>query len=309
MEMHQLRYFAAVARTGTFSQAARECRVAQPSLSQQIIKLEEELGERLFERTQRKALLTPAGSLLLPQAASILEAARLVHQEIREMGGQVRGKILLGALPTIAPYFLPEIIRSFRKKYPAVELVLHEDTTHQLLRALEENELDLALISDAPPSPRIEIQQLFSEELFLCLPAFHPLVRRNKVVAADLQQEKFILMQDGHCLGDQAQQFCHSRGFQPEISCRSVQISTVLAMIQAGLGISLIPEMALPRSAKEGIAYRSLDGLKPRRVLALAQPRERKPSLCVLALAKFVRDERLRGDKIPSSLPKARIRR
>jgi LysR family hydrogen peroxide-inducible transcriptional activator len=309
MEMHQLRYFAAVARTGNFSQAARECRVAQPSLSQQIIKLEEEVGERLFERTQRKALLTPAGSLLLPYAMSILEAARRVHQEIREMSGQVRGKILLGALPTIAPYFLPEIIRSFLKKYPAVELTLHEDTTQQLLRALEENELDLVLISDAPPSPRIEIQQLFSEELFLCLPAFHPLVRRNKVVAADLQHEKFILMQDGHCLGDQARQFCQSRGFQPEISCRSVQISTVLAMIQVGLGISLIPKMALPRSAKEGIAYRSLDGLKPRRVLALALSRERKPSLCVLEFAKFVRDERLRGDEVPTSLPKARAGR
>ena len=119
MEMRQLRYFAAVARTGSFSQAARECRVAQPSLSQQIIKLEEEVGERLFERTQRKALLTAAGSLLLPHAVSILEAARAGQQEIREMGGQVRGKILLGALPTIAPYFLPDIINSFRKKYPA----------------------------------------------------------------------------------------------------------------------------------------------------------------------------------------------
>ncbi len=132
MEMRQLRYFAAVAQTGRFSRAARECRVAQPSLSQQIIKLEEEVGERLFERTQRKALLTPAGSLLLPHAVSILEAARVGQQEIREMGGQLRGKILLGALPTIAPYFLPEIIYSFRKKYPAVDLTLHEDMTQQL---------------------------------------------------------------------------------------------------------------------------------------------------------------------------------
>jgi LysR family hydrogen peroxide-inducible transcriptional activator len=118
MEMHQLRYFAAVARTGTFSRGAQECRVAQPSLSQQILKLEEELGERLFERTQRKALLTPAGSLFLRYAASILEAADRARQEIREMGAQVRGKISLGALPTIAPYFLPELISSFRKNIP-----------------------------------------------------------------------------------------------------------------------------------------------------------------------------------------------
>ena len=290
MEMRQLRYFAAVARTGSFSRAARECHVAQPSLSQQIIKLEEEVGERLFERTQRKALLTPAGSLLLPHAVSILEAARVGQQEIREMGGQLRGKILLGALPTIAPYFLPEIIYSFRKKYPAVDLTLHEDTTQQLLRALEENELDLAFISEAPRNPRIEVQQLFSEELFLCLPTGHPLAQRKQVSAANLRNEKFILMQDGHCLGDQTQQFCHNSGFQPEISCRSVQISTVLAMIKAGLGISLIPEMASPLSEKEGIVSRSLHGLRPRREIALALSRERKPSLCVLELTKFVQD-------------------
>src|ERR1700733_8061098 len=169
MEIRQLRYFAAVARTGSFSRAARECHVAQPSLSQQIIKLEQEVGQRLFERTQRKALLTPAGSLLLPHAVSILEAVRVGQQEIREMGGKLRGKIILGALPTIAPYFLPDIIYSFRKKYPAVDLTLHEDATQQLLRALEENELDLAFISQAPRNPRIEVQQLFSEELFLCL--------------------------------------------------------------------------------------------------------------------------------------------
>ncbi|HSZ76446.1 MAG TPA: LysR substrate-binding domain-containing protein [Chthoniobacterales bacterium] len=293
MEMRQLRYFAAVARTGSFSRAARECHVAQPSLSQQIIKLEEEVGERLFERTQRKALLTPAGSLLLPHAVSILEAARVGQQEIREMGGQLRGKILLGALPTIAPYFLPEIIYSFRKKYPAVDLTLHEDTTQQLLRALEENELDLAVISEAHRNPRIEVQQLFSEELFLCLPTGHPLAQRKQVSAANLRNEKFILMQDGHCLGDQTQQFCHNSGFQPEISCRSVQISTVLAMIKAGLGISLIPEMASPLSEKEGIVSRSLHGLRPRREIALALSRERKPSLCVLELTKFVQDRRL----------------
>src|ERR1700693_1575822 len=115
MEMHQLRYFAAVARTGNFSRAARECHVAQPSLSQQISKLEDEVGERLFERTQRKVLLTGAGSLLLAHAARILEAPERGRQEIREMGGQVRGKIRLGAIPTIAPYFLPDIIYSFRK--------------------------------------------------------------------------------------------------------------------------------------------------------------------------------------------------
>src|ERR1700730_598868 len=158
MEMHQLRYFVAVARSGNFSRAADECRVAQPSLSQQILKLEDEVGERLFERTRRRAILTPAGTLFLPHALNILEAAERGRQEIREMGGQVRGKIVLGALPTIAPYFLPEIIRLFREKYLGAELILHEEATQQLLRGIDENELDLALISDASSNSRIRME-------------------------------------------------------------------------------------------------------------------------------------------------------
>src|ERR1700730_1083302 len=292
MEMHQLRYFVAVARTGTFSRAASECRVAQPSLSQQIQKLEFDVGERLFERTRRGAILTPAGALFLPHALRILEAAEHGRQEIRDMSGQVRGKILLGALPTIAPYFLPEIVRLFQEKYRGAELILHEEATQQLLRGVDENELDLALISDAAPNPRIRIENLFSEELLLCLPVGHALARQRTVVAADLQPEKFILMREGHCLGAQAQRFCQSKGLRPHISCRSAQIGTVLAMVRAGLGISLIPEMACHQRPDGGVIYRSLDGVPPRRTVALAMSRQRKSSRCVAEFAKFIRDYR-----------------
>jgi LysR family hydrogen peroxide-inducible transcriptional activator len=290
MEMHQLRYFVAVARTGTFSRAASECRVAQLSLSQQIQKLESEVGDRLFERTRRRAILTPAGTLFLPHALSILETAEQGGEAIREMSVQVRGKVVLGSLPTIAPYFLPKIIRLFREKYRGVELILHEEATLQLLRGLEENDLDLALISDAPSNPRIRIENLFSEELLLCLPADHPLVRQKVVVADDLQEEKFILMQEGHCLGAQAQRFCETKGLRPQISCRSAQIATVLAMVEAGLGISLIPEMAHHQRPDGSLVYRSLDGEGPRRTLALAMSRQRKPTRCVLELAKLICD-------------------
>jgi LysR family hydrogen peroxide-inducible transcriptional activator len=297
MEMHQLRYFVAVARTGTFSRAAVQCRVAQPSLSQQIQKLESEVGDRLFERTRRQAILTPAGTLFLPHALSILETAEQGRQAIREMNGQVRGKVLLGALPTIAPYFLPEIIRLFREKYRGVELILHEEATLQLLRGLEENELDLAVISDAGSNPRIRTENLLSEELLLCLPADHPLVHQKMVVAGDLQQEKFILMQEGHCLGAQAQRFCESKGLRPQISCRSAQIATVLAMVQAGLGISLIPEMARDKGHDGNIVYRSLDGVRPRRSLVLAISRQRKLTRCVLEITKLIRDHARKRDE------------
>jgi DNA-binding transcriptional LysR family regulator len=290
MEMHQLRYFVAVARSGHFSRAADECRVAQPSLSQQILKLEDEVGERLFERTRRRAILTPAGTLFLPHAQSILESAERGRQEIRDMGGQVRGKIVLGALPTIAPYFLPEIIRLFREKYPGAELILHEQITEQLLRNLEENEIDLAIISDAPTNPNVQVEQLFSEELLLCLPVDHTLVHQKSVVAADLRQEKFILMHDSHCLGAQAQQFCQAKGFNPGISCRSAQIGTVLAMVKAGLGISLIPEMAREHGPEEGIVYRSLNGVRPKRAIVVAVSNQRNPSRGTIELLKFIRE-------------------
>ena len=290
MEMHQLRYFVAVARSGNFSRAADECRVAQPSLSQQILKLEDEVGERLFERTRRRAILTTAGTLFLPHALNILEAAERGRQEIQDMGGHLRGKILLGALPTIAPYFLPKIIRLFGEKHPGAELILHEQTTGQLVRNLEENEIDLALISDVANNAHIQTEPLFSEELLLCLPIDHPLVHQKAVVAADLRQEKFILMHDSHCLGAQAQQFCQSKGFKPQISCRSAQVGTVLAMVKAGLGISLIPEMAREHGAEEGIVYRSLDGVRPKRVIALALSSQRKPSRGTSELSQFIRN-------------------
>jgi LysR family hydrogen peroxide-inducible transcriptional activator len=296
MEMHQLRYFAAVARLGGFSRAAVECHVAQPSLSQQIRKLEEEVGEPLFERKRRRSRLTSAGKLLLPHALAILEAAERGRTEIREMDSQVRGRVVLGALPTVAPYFLPEIIAAFQKQHPAVELEVREETTAQLLRGLEDGELDLALLSEAEAGPHIEMETLFSEELLLCLPLRHPFARR-RLSADDLRQERFILMQDDHCLGTQARQFCQSQGFRPRIACRSAQIATVQAMVRAGLGISLVPRMAREGTPDQGLLYRSLDDPRPHRIVAAARPRKARKGLAAVEFLRFVRAgaERLRS--------------
>ena len=292
MEMHQLRYFAAVARMGNFTRAAEACRVAQPSLSQQIRKLEEEVGERLLERGRARTALTPAGTLFLPHALGILETAERGARAVREMDGEVRGRIVLGVLPTIAPYFLPEVLRLFRKRHAAVDWVVQEETTARLLQGMgiEENAIDLALISDAPADPGLRLETLFREELLLCLPKRHPLVRQERVTAADLRQEKFILMEEGHCLGAQAHEYCRTKGFHPHISCRSVQIGTVQALVQAGLGISLIPQMARVGPAPQGLVYRSLHGAKPSRPIILALPKQRKPSPAVTALAEFLRE-------------------
>ena len=164
MELHQLRYFLAVVRTKNFSRAAEQCHVAQPSLSQQIMKLEDELGEKLFERTKREVALAPAGDLLKAYAERVLQEVESAGHHVREMRGLVRGRVTLGVLPTVAPYFLPRRLQAFTAKFPAVEVVVHEDTTDQLAAALLAKEVDLAVVSLPVKRAGLVAEEFFEEE-------------------------------------------------------------------------------------------------------------------------------------------------
>jgi len=288
MEMHQLRYFLAVAKTGNFSRAAEECHVAQPSLSQQILKLEDELGEPLFERLRSRAVLTVAGELLRKRAETILKEAEQARREVGDLNGEIRGKVTLGVIPTIAPYLLPSIARGFIKSHPRVELVMHEEITPRLLSSLESNELDLAIMSQPFGSSRIHMHQLFTEELLLVLPAGHPLLKKTRISLDDLAPEKFILMQEGHCLGDQALQFCREGGFHPQITCRSAQVETIQGLVQAGLGVSLIPAMARKTPCPRQLEYRSISGKKPTRSITLHWQANRQFSRAATALKSYL---------------------
>lgn len=260
MELHQLRYFLAVARTQNFSRAAEQCHVAQPSLSQQIMKLEDELGEKLFERTKREVSLTAAGDLLRAHAERVLHEVELARENVREFRGLVRGRVTLGVLPTIAPYFLPQRLRAFSRKFPAVEVVVHEDTTDQLAAAVLGKEIDLALVSLPVERPGLAAVEFFDEKLLVALPAGHALAKKRRLTFEDLEREAFILMKEGHCLSGQALQFCRINGFAPQISFRSAQIETVLAFVAKGWGVSVVPEMASTRPMP-GVRYRTLAGM------------------------------------------------
>jgi LysR family hydrogen peroxide-inducible transcriptional activator len=260
MELHQLRYFLAVARTRNFSRAAEQCHVAQPSLSQQIMKLEGELGERLFERTKRAVALTPAGELLRIRAERVLDEVDVARDEIRDVRGLLRGRVVLGALPTVAPYFLPARLRRFAARHPGIEVVVHEDTTAQLAHAVLAKEIDLGLVSLPVERAGLQAAELFDEQLLVALPAKHKLARRRRLTLDDLEREAFILMKEGHCLAGQALQFCRLNGFAPRVSFRSAQIETVLAFVASGWGVSIVPEMA-KRRAGRGVCYREIAGL------------------------------------------------
>src|SRR5271154_1361760 len=170
MEMHQLRYVVAVARTQNFSRAAEQCHVSQPSLSQQIQKLEEELGERLFDRMKRAAKLTPHGETFLPRAVKILEEVDAAKREAGDAKSLLRGMVTVGVLPTIAPYLLPKVMATFTAKFPGVEIVVQEDTTARLLKLALACEIDFAIASQPIRDGRLEVRELFSEELLIALP-------------------------------------------------------------------------------------------------------------------------------------------
>ena len=277
MEMQQLRYVVAVARTGNFSRAAGQCHVSQPSLSQQIKKLEDELGERLFDRMKRAAKLTPHGEAFLRHAVHILEAADTAKREAAEAKDLLRGTITVGVLPTIAPYLLPEAMAEFTEKYPGVEIIVQEDTTARLLQHALAYEIDFALASQPIQDERLEVKELFAEELLLALPPGHPLTRKRTVSVADLEGERLIVMKAGHCLGDQVLGFCDRRDVKPKISFRSAQLETVQALVASGLGISLIPAMAA-RSVREHVPeYRSLQSPRPERKIVVVWPKQRPP--------------------------------
>jgi LysR family transcriptional regulator, hydrogen peroxide-inducible genes activator len=275
METQQLRYVVAVARSGNFSRAAEQCHVAQPSLSQQIQKLEEELGERLFVRLPRQAKPTQAGERFIPRAVQILEEMDTAQREARGNKELIHGRVVLGVLPTIAPYLLPQVIPDFSAQFPGIETVMHEDTTGRLLKLLVACELDMAIVSLPIRDERFEVAELFREDLLLALPPGHALTRRKKISLEDLDGESFILMKEGHCLGDQVLNFCEKRDFHPQVSCRSTQIETIQALVKAGMGISLIPKMAARSPSSAAPVYLAMQKPKPQRTIAAIWLRQR----------------------------------
>jgi LysR family hydrogen peroxide-inducible transcriptional activator len=278
MEMHQLRYVVAVARAGNFSRAAEHCHVAQPSLSQQIQKLEAELGERLFDRMKRETKLTTAGELFLRRAVKILEEAEAAKREASDVSNLMRGTLNVGVLPTIAPYILPRLLIAFTTKFPGIETVIHENTTAQLIKQVLAYEVDLALASRPIEDKRLEVRDLFSEELKLALPPRHPLIRKRIIQAEDIQHERLIVMKSDHCLGDQVLRFCDQRAVRPSISFRSAQLETIQSLVHAGMGLSLIPEMAVFENRKNAPEYRSFGAPKPQRTIVAMWLRQRSLS-------------------------------
>jgi LysR family hydrogen peroxide-inducible transcriptional activator len=269
VELHQLRYFVAVAQTGNFTRAAERCHVSQPSLSQQIQKLEKTLGQPLFNRLGRRTVLTDAGRLLLDRATAILAAVDDAERRLLAGDDLHGGRLAVGAIPTIAPYLLPRTLEGFVRHCPRVELVVREDVTNHLVQALVEGELDLAVVALPINDERLAAEALLSEPLLVALAPGHPLTRRRRITIQDLAEERFILLNEMHCLGEQVINFCRANECQPQIACRSAQIATLQSLIALRQGVSLLPEMARRADHGRSLVYRPLAKDQPRRTVAV----------------------------------------
>ncbi len=273
MEFHQLRYVCAIAETGSFSRAAERCHVAQPSLSQQVLKLEKDLGAKLFDRLGRSIRLTEAGRAFLPRARSILHPMEPARAEVVDKRKDVRGAVAVGVIPTIAPYLMPRYTADFARKYPEARLRILEETTPVLVENLRNLSIDIAILALPLRHKEFEFLPLRTEPLFAVLPKDHPRASAKSLSLKDLRGEQFVMLRDGHCFRDLSIAACARARITPRIAFESGQFSSLLGMVAAGVGITLVPEMAVDPGA--ACSYIRISDPRARRTIVAATLRGR----------------------------------
>ncbi|MBR5829994.1 MAG: LysR family transcriptional regulator [Tidjanibacter sp.] len=247
MTIIQLEYLLAVANCGSFSKASEICFVTQPSLSMQIKNLEEELGEVLLDRSKKPVVPTQVGALVIEKAREALLAYNNVKECVAELKGSVSGKLRLGVIPTIAPYLLPRFVHTFGERYPNVELEIREMITPDIIRAMDSDELDAALLAGGTCPDRITEQELFDDRFYAYVSPENPLSARTNLRIEDIYGKDLILLSEGHCLRDQIIEICGTgRLHELPYTLQSGSLETVMRIVDTTSMMTIIPEMALP---------------------------------------------------------------
>jgi LysR family hydrogen peroxide-inducible transcriptional activator len=276
VELHQLRYFRAVAECRSFTRASQRQHVSQPTLSHQILKLEDELGAKLFHRMGRTVGLTSFGELFAPKAESILREIDAAKTEIREMSGLEGGTVIVGVIPTIAPFFLPRLLARFIKEHPLIELKVVEETSSTLLQSVREGALDLAIMPIPVRGKWASSMELMTEKLYAAVSNGHPLAKEKQITLKQLEGAPFLSLKDGHCFRDDVLATFRNAHVEPRIVFESGCFLTILNMVKAGIGISVMPEMAVNENV--GCAFIPVRGDRPIRVIGVVQSNQRVPT-------------------------------
>jgi LysR family hydrogen peroxide-inducible transcriptional activator len=255
MDNALLRTFLQTADSGSLSRAARQLGLSQPSLTAQIQRLERHLSAALFTRHGRGVSLTVAGQALYPRARRLLEEWRATEEAVRRE--QVAGErtLVVGAIPTVAPYVLPAALQRLRVRDAFVQVTLHEDFSAVLAHKLQEGDLDVVIAALPYAFEPHETEVLGTDALVVAVPATHTAARAGRITLAQLREAPVITLDPSHCLGAQVDGFCASRGVSPSVVCRSAQLATVLELVGAGVGVSIVPHMAAVRHNTPSCAY------------------------------------------------------
>lgn len=291
MQLQQLRYFTAVADTRHFTRAAEREHVAQPSLSQQIRSLERELGAELFHRARGHITLTDAGETLLPFARRILADAETARREVQEVARLRRGRLRLGAPPSLCASLVPDVLRAFHTAYPGVELLVTEDGSQDLVRALADGALDLALVITPLPvqAPALATSDLLREELVVVSapdrPA--PVGRRTRIRVEDLRGRPLAMFRRGYDLREFTTAACRAAGFEPAFTVEGGEMDAVLGFVRAGLGLAVVPSMVAERSGLRVTRF-STPGMH--RVVSVAHRGDVSPPRAARELERILRD-------------------
>ena len=271
MNLRVLQYLVKLAELRHFSKAAEACFVSQPTLSTQIMKLEEELGVQLVERIPRKVKLTPVGEEITLRARLVLRDIEQIRMTARRNHDPETGTLRLGIFPTLAPYLLPHVVPGIRKRFPDLKLQLAEEKTEILLRQLDNGDLDAALLALPLDANGLETKTLFEEPFVLAIPESHPLTDRQQVSLDDLDGRELLLLEEGHCLRDHALEVCALAGAHERVDFHATSMETLRQMVAADVGITLMPILAVkpPIPLTGNMAFRPFAKPAPSRTIAL----------------------------------------
>ncbi len=290
IKLRDLEYLSAIDEYKHFGKAAQACFVSQPTLSGQLMKLEEQLGLQLVERHRRNVMLTPAGEQLVQEARKVLQAAGQFESCAKALLDPLAGDLHLGLIPTLAPYLLPHVMADLNNSLPKINFFLHENQTKVLLQQLDEGKLDVLILPYLDGMEKFESYQLFDEPLVLATPKEHALSDNKKLSLSDLDGEKILTLADGHCLKDQAMGYCFAAGAKEDNSFEATSLETLRYMVASGMGITMLPALAAQGNVvSESISYCQFKKPVPVRGISLVIRPNYSRMQCVRAIVASVR--------------------
>ncbi|MBP8097828.1 MAG: LysR family transcriptional regulator [Arenimonas sp.] len=306
MNLRDLRYLIALADLRHFGHAAEACHVSQPTLSTQIRKLEEELGVALVERAPRHVMLTPVGVDIAERARRVLADVEQMREMARRTTDPEAGSVRLGMFPTLGPYLLPHVVPKIRARFPRLELLLIEEKTATLLGMLRAGQLDAAVLALPLHEDWLETEFLFEEPFMLAVPGNHRLASHKDLQLSELADQNLLLLEEGHCLRDQALEVCSLAGAGEKEGFRATSLETLRQMVAAGVGLTLLPMLAVkpPVPNSESIQLLSFKDPPPTRRLAMVWRRSSAMGPFLRQLAGVLRDLPAQLLRPPATPPK-----